>query len=511
MSIDDLAEAISSHSSQLFAVPGGGPSLELIDALEQRGTDVVTPHHEASAAVMAATVGRLGSTPGFALSIKGPGLANLLPGLSLAALEDWPVVALCEAYAAADPPSRAHKRTDHRRVVDGIVKSYGMARDQGSIDEAVRVARSEQPGPVVLDLVADDVRWAPGPDDANSAEQSSEALLRLVRRSRRPVVILGSLAARVEAGRQLSRCGVPVLTTASAKGAIAESEPNAAGVFTGVGLEDSPEAQLLPDADLIVGFGLRTREVLGTETAGIPVVTLDALAGRATGFPVEASSDLAAVPAVRELLAARSWGEDQVRAVWQRMDDTLLAGPFLPAVILRHVQAAFGSAARLVVDTGDFCTIAEHVWRAEGPDSFLGAGQSRFMGVGIAAALGAALHDQSRVTFLAVGDGGIGPSFGELSLAVDRRLPLAVIFMRDGSLASIRGRALQQGHTTRPLLRSTQRWADAAAGLGFAVHRAADLAACHAAFEAWDPDGGPLFLECRFDQDSYLTMTRGLR
>jgi thiamine pyrophosphate-dependent acetolactate synthase large subunit-like protein len=129
-------------------------------------------------------------------------------------------------------------------------------------------------------------------------------------------------------------------------------------------------------------------------------------------------------------------------------------------------------------------------------------------------ALAAALARPARPVVLAVGDGGIGASFGELTLAAERRLPLLVLHLSDGGYASIRGRAIRRGLRTGPLEMAPRGWAHAAEALGMP---SAELAGAGAADElrtllyGWDPGEGPLFLTCRFDPADYLAMTEGLR
>ena len=54
-------------------------------------------------------------------------------------------------------------------------------------------------------------------------------------------------------------------------------------------------------------------------------------------------------------------------------------------------------------------------------------------------------------TLAAIGDGGIGMFVADLKLAVQYRLPLLVVLMRDGYFGSIRTRSLRDGLTERPV------------------------------------------------------------
>jgi acetolactate synthase-1/2/3 large subunit len=109
-----------------------------------------------------------------------------------------------------------------------------------------------------------------------------------------------------------------------------------------------------------------------------------------------------------------------------------------------------------------------------------------------------------------VGDGGIGGSFGELTLAVEAGLPLVVLVLDDGGFASIRGRAVARGHRTAPLEHPPRGWARAAEALGLDAVEATTTAALAEAVDA-RREGRPLLIHCRHDPAAYLTMTEDLR
>src|SRR5262245_42126734 len=105
-----LAQDIAAHSTDpVFGVPGSGATLALLDRLEAMGREFVLTHFEGAAAIMAGTVGRQSGRAGVALSIKGPGVTNMMPGLAVSFFESFPVVAVVEAYGPAAAAAKAHK------------------------------------------------------------------------------------------------------------------------------------------------------------------------------------------------------------------------------------------------------------------------------------------------------------------------------------------------------------------------------------------------------------------
>jgi len=384
-----------------------------------------------------------------------------------------------------------------------------LAGDGPGYGELAHWAEREAPGPVFLEL-AGQVDRADAVPEAETLADSGD-VLGLIARSERPVVIAGTLALRLVLSPDLNRLQIPVFSTAAAKGAMDERLPHAAGVYTGVGQELSPEADLIPRADLIVGIGLRPGEVLGAGPFASDAVNLDPIdAPGHDGFAF-AGIQRDPVPAL-ELLAGKAWGAEECAAAVGKLRRRLLApGQFLPAHAFAAIAAAFPGGVRMVIDTGYFCTIGEHIWRATNGEWCLSSGSGRYMGMGLPQAIAAAIHDPAVPTILAVGDGGIAPFFAEARLARRLNLPLAVLQMSDGGYGSVRTRAITDGLTQAPMLEPAASWRGAFDGIGFATAEAADADALAAALVEWRPDDGPMFALLPMDSGAYQDMIRGVR
>jgi thiamine pyrophosphate-dependent acetolactate synthase large subunit-like protein len=326
-----------------------------------------------------------------------------------------------------------------------------------------------------------------------------------------PVVIAGTLAIRQDWREALAGLSIPVFTTAAAKGVINETLPQAAGVYTGVGLELAPEASMLQTADLVVGLGLRAEEVLAFGEFPCAAVNLDVLAPACQKIPFNSHIAASQAAEVFLLLGQKEWGLDELAERRNILQERLHAGGFLPAQVLALLTAHFGQAVRLVVDTGYFCTVAEHAWLAPSAELYLGSGQGRYMGIGMPMALAASVYDPSVPTVLVTGDGGIGMYFGELKFAVEQRLPILVLLMTDGGFGSIRSRAIRDGLNQAPLCFPDRSWRPAAEGMGLFAAEATNSPQLETALRAWRPGEGPAFVEVKFDADAYQSMLEGLR
>ncbi len=508
-----LSEDIVAHGvKHVFGIPGSGETLSLIDALEKRAVQFHLTHSEGAGALMAATVGRLSNAAGVSLSIKGPGLTNAIPGIAAAWFEGFPLVHFTEGFQPNAPLSKAHKRIDQAALVGPITKDMRYLTQNGpGFSEIAAFARAEEPGPSVVTLAGKVDTDAPAFVQAPAVKSDLQAALKLVNNAERPIVIAGTLAHRNGLRDVLASLSFPVFSTAASKGIIDETAANAAGVFTGVGLKLTPEHQLLSQADLIVGIGLTAREALATQPFPVPFLAIEAVETPGTAaFAPAARVHIEHVAEILTPLQQCTWGLEDLARIVAALQARMQEG-FLPGAVFHAIERRFDRHARIVLDTGYFCTIGEHALRPREADLCLMSGQGRYMGTGLPMALGAALHDPTTPTIAVLGDGGIAMHLAEARLAAQHRLPLLIVLMTDNSFSSIRTRALKDGLTQKPLTMDGKGWTTAFDALGLPSHRAENLAAVEAALAAWQPQNGPAFLEIPFAPEPYEAMVAGIR
>lgn len=155
MNFVPFSEEFVRHGGKMaFGVPGGGPSLALVDALAKQGAEFITTGHETTAALMAGAVARQTGAPSLAVTIKGPGFANLAPGLLANAYEGFPMLSVSEAYDTTKPGPRRHKWLDHARMGGEFLKCCrNFSPSPEFFAACLSMARTEFPGPVQVDLV----------------------------------------------------------------------------------------------------------------------------------------------------------------------------------------------------------------------------------------------------------------------------------------------------------------------------------------------------------------------
>lgn len=498
----------------VFGIPGEGPSLELIDELEHRGTKFHSVCHEAAAALMAGGVGRVTGIPGICVSIKGPGFANMLAGIASNWLDRNPSLSLSESYGPGSSSARMHKRLSHAAMVEPVVKAYADNPHPELLPQLWNVCLSEEPGPVHLDISGSlSARAYGSPAIEPDLAPLPQEVAAKIKNAQRPVLVVGALATRKRWRDRLTVQKIPVFTTVSGKGAIDETRRWSAGVFTNVGGKYVPETSVLQKADLVVGLGLRTTEILDVKPLPAPLLLLDELPGRGAGLGAvaEATVKEEGFLEVLELLADKQWGDRELSSAKAALDERLRFDQWLPAGVLRLVQTSLSTSTVFVLDTGSFCTIGEHTLLADRPNRVMGSFCARSMGIALPFGMGTALGSGDTPTVIAVGDGGVRMYPQSITLAVREKLPVLVILMKDGSFASIRQAAEAKRLTEQPLYLDSSSWTAVFQGLGCPSERIESLPALEKTLRQWKRAPSPLFLECNFNSETYLHMTEGIR
>jgi acetolactate synthase-1/2/3 large subunit len=512
MAFESFAQQFTSLGGRrVFGVPGGGPSLELITQLEGAGAAFIATGHEAVAALMAGAYARQTATPAACITIKGPGFMNLAPGLLCNSYEGYPCLSISEAYPPNESSGRRHKWLNHSAVAASFLRGL---HDLGSSAESLWAqATQECPGPVHLDLVPGSESVREIPQAMHTATQPDWR--KQIAAASCPALLVGTWATRAPWRTRLSALQIPVFTTASAKGALSEHLPHSAGICTGDGKPQTPEKTLLPKADLLICLGVRSGEMLSPaaphantlwfDAPGLRVFPDNVFGTRATPLSEADAAELF------DALQDKSWGMTEIAAAHAQLDQAMSGWEDSPRTAMHAVSAQLPDAAH-IVDTGNFTVWAEHFLRVQNHNDIIGTPNGRYLGAGLGYSLGTALARAPKPSVLWIGDGGIRANLAELSLAVDHKLPLLVLVMRDGYFGSIRGRARKLGWSQQPLTLPDHRLLRVAEAMGLATWDAPNTAALDAAIKQWQHAGSPpALIEYHLAPDIYVDMTEQLR
>jgi acetolactate synthase-1/2/3 large subunit len=463
----------------VFGLPGT-QTVELFEALNASGIRTVLSTHELAASFMANGYHRASGKVGVVVTIPGPGFTYALTGLAEASLDSAALLHIVgPGRVVGDRPYQL-QAIDQAGIARPLVKAVFEVGRRGSagerearVSEGVRaayeLAARGGPGPVLLDLGsggrtaaagsgdgAADARAARRPDQLGAALGTLRARFRA---SARPVLLLGqgahSAARRIQALAE--RHTVPVLTTASGRGAVPEDHALAMGFDVLRGSVDEAN-RLLARADLVLALGARLGHNgsagYGLHLAQDRLVHVDVdpevpgasyPASLAIGATVEEA--VGALEPLAPSERAGGWGAKEIAAFRERLRAAPADGPE-PAVhgapdatargFFAWLRTVLPRDAILVTDSGLHQVLARRYFDVLAPRGLVTPTDFQSMGFGLPAAIGAKLAAPARPVAVLLGDGGFLMSGMELLTAARERIPLLVVVFNDGKLNQIR-------------------------------------------------------------------------
>jgi acetolactate synthase-1/2/3 large subunit len=218
---------------------------------------------------MAEVYGRLTGNPAGCLGTLGPGATNLITGVADSTMDRSPMLVLTGQGSTDRLHKESHQIMDVVSMFKPVTKWATTILKPDTIPEivrkAVRLARSEKPGAVHIEL----------PEDIASMETTAEPMLpRRFRRSvpddkivdqafamlqeaKRPIIIAGNGCIRRRASRQLrilcEKAGIGVVSTFMAKGCV-DMDAEYCLYTVGLGTKDRISVAI-DDADLVITLG----------------------------------------------------------------------------------------------------------------------------------------------------------------------------------------------------------------------------------------------------------------
>jgi acetolactate synthase-1/2/3 large subunit len=334
------------------------------------------------------------------------------------------------------------------------------------------------------------------------------------------VVVLGvGVRHVVESVRALLHSSAaPVLMTYRAKGAVPDSWPNAAGLFTGA----TSEAPLLASADLIVMVGVDTVELIPNAWPyPAPVVCVAAWSESSTYLEpaVEVVGDLRKlISGLAEHWPATDWRPDAGnRHRDAQLTHLISAGPdpvdgLAPQVVVQRARAAAPRGSVATVDAGAHMLPAMSLWPVEDLDEALISSGLATMGYAVPAAIAAALARPGRQVVCFTGDGGLGMSLGELETIRRLDLSITMVVFNDSrlSLIAIKAKAEDNGGEGAIGYGDVD-FATVAEGYGLRGGRASTVQELDAALTSAFARPGPALVDVRVDPSGYPQILAAIR
>lgn len=512
----------------------GIPITDLARVAQSSGIRYIGFRQETSAGNAAAAAGFLTGRPGVCLTVSAPGFLNGLAALANATTNCFPMIQISGSSnrAMVDLQRGDYGELDQLSAARPFAKAayrIGRIEDIGrGVARAIRTATSGRPGGVYLDIpgdilgqaleasVAADTIWRvvdPAPRQLPAPEAVDRAA-DVLRRARRPLVVLGKGAAYARADGQIRKfveaTGIPFLPTSMAKGLLPDSHPQSAAAARSLAVARA-DAVLLVGARLnwLLGHGESPQwsadakfvqvDIAASEfDSNRPIVAplvgdigsvmsalCDAVAAHPIAVPGEWSDELADRKARNDAKMRRRLAEDPhpmrfynalgaIRAVLQDNPDVYVVNEGANALDL----------ARNVIDM-------------EVPRHRLDTGTWGVMGIGMGYAIAAAVETGNPVVAIE-GDSAFGFSGMEIETICRYRLPVTVVILNNGGV--YRGDEATTGDDPAPtVLNARARHeliAEAFGGKGYHVTTPSEL---RAALTEAIASNGPSIIDCELD------------
>jgi acetolactate synthase-1/2/3 large subunit len=474
--IDSLVRSGSLHAFGM----SGGAAIHLFNAASLHpGMGLTCVAHEQSAAMAADGYARVARKPGVCIVTSGPGATNLLTGVCCSYYDSVPIVMLCGQVAThrlkGQRPVRqvGFQETDVLAIYASVTKFTHQVLDSRNIrfalDRAYSAAVCGRPGPVLLDI-PDDIQRADvchetmdgftPPPEADEPGLSAQvaALLSLISKAKRPIIVLGGGISTdlIGAARLLvAKLGVPHLQTWAGLHVVPYDALHRVGTFGVYG--NRLGNFVIQHADLVIALGTRlsqnlTGGVLSSFAPSARIVMVDVDRGEMEKFDgqgITVTDRLQckletffpmALEAVGEYCPGDISGWLRTIDHWAcQLPDDRPAHPgeetgFVDAIHLIDELSNHLSDDEIVfVDTGGNLTWTCNNLRVRGGQRVFSAWNFTPMGYALPASLGGAAAEPNRPLTCIIGDGGLQLCLGELATIVRYNIPVKIILLNNHS------------------------------------------------------------------------------
>lgn len=524
----------------IFGVPGEENADFMLSLEGSDSIRFILTRHEQGAAFMAEVYGRLTGNPAGCLGTLGPGSTNLITGVADGNMDRAPMLVLTGQGATDRLHKESHQIMDVVDMFTPVTKWAETVRSPDTIPElvrkAVRLARTEKPGAVHIELPEDIAKEEtaaeplpprrfrrPVPDD-----KITNRAFQLLAEARRPVILAGNGCIRKRASKQLRRfceaTGIGVISTFMAKGAVDCDSPHC--LYTvGLGTKDIMNLAI-DDADLVLSLGFDMVEYhpsLWNPQGDKRIIHADFLPAEIDENyhpEVEVVGDLAHfLWMMNERLEARPLSfelepqhrvRDRMRAELEEYADDDQRGALRPQKILADVRKVLAPEDVLLSDVGAHkMWIARH-YHCHEPNTCLIPNGFCSMGFALPGAIAASMVDPQRRTLAIAGDGGFLMNVQEMETAERLGVDLVVLVWVDGGYGLIAWKQDNEFQRHTDLSFDNPDWLKLADSFGWRGHYCDDSTALVSTLEAALAESGPSLVVVPVDYQENALLTKKL-
>ena len=464
-----IAESLYRNKvKNIFCVPGES-YLGALDALfdKKKSIKVINARHEAGAANMAESYGKITGKPGVALVTRGPGACHASVGVHIAFQDSTPMILIVGDVSRNVRDREAFQEVDFKSFFGPISKWVAEINDPDRVPEymnrAFSLANSGRPGPVVLVTPEDMLTQITKVQSSSfrpiiESEMSStglNAVTEKLENSKKPLFIIGGSGWTNNSissfHKFINENNIPVTTSFRRQDLFDHKDENFVGSF---GTSVSPKLiSSVASSDLIIVLGARLGEMT---TQGYSILSPLDKSMNMIHIHVDPNelnkvynADVCINVGVEECCKSlkdlriensRSWQAWRNKLRKNYLDDikSLKSRNFNNlSRIFEIVEKKLPDNSIVTLDAGN---------NAAWPQRFLSYGRYRrqiattcgSMGYAIPAAVSSSLLSPEKTVLCCVGDGGFMMSSQEISTAVHYGTKIIILLINNSSYGTIR-------------------------------------------------------------------------
>ena len=452
----------------IFGYPGGAV-LPLYDAIYNfKGIHHILGRHEQGCLHEAEGYAKSTGKLGVAVVTSGPGATNAITGIADAMSDSVPLLVFTGQVARAGIGKDAFQEADIVGITMPITKYNYQVRETADIPriitEAVHIATTGRPGPVVIDLPKDvsaletDFIYSPEvhlPSYQPTIEPNDmqiKKILKQLSKAKKPVLLAGGGISYAEASKELNefaeRYQIPVVTSLLGQGTIATSHP----LFLGMGgMHGSFAANIaMTEADFMISIGCRFDDRLTgnpktfAKNAKVAHIDIDpAEIGKIISADIPVVGD--AKKALQMLLAEPTVHNNTEKWIEKVTKDKNRVRSYdkkervvQPQAVIERIGELTNGDAIVVTDVGQHQMWTAQYYPYQNERQLVTSGGLGTMGFGVPAAIGAKIANPEKEVVLFVGDGGFQMTNQELAILNIYKVPIKVVMLNNHSLGMVR-------------------------------------------------------------------------
>ncbi|MBI3519378.1 MAG: thiamine pyrophosphate-binding protein [Bacteroidetes bacterium] len=475
---DYIAKFLEAKKIDYVFELSGGMITNILDSLNQTTKiNIISMHHEQSAAFAADAYGRITGKPGVALATSGPGATNLITGIGSCYFDSVPGIFITgqvnrhELKGEKQIRQLGFQETDIVSIAKPLTKKCYQIKDAKEIPlvfkEAFHIVSQDRPGPVLIDIPMDIQRAQIDSDPYKDATEIDftkckvnidtqiNNLINSIRVSKSPIIIVGrgvkaSFASK-ELNEFLTKTKIPVVTSLLALDAISYNHPQRVGFIGSYGNRWANIA--FGESDLIIAVGSR----LDIRQTGADTVFFEnreiyhvdcnenEISNRIKNcIPIVCDakvffSEFISISKNIEFEAKANWITyiSNLKTKWPDTKELDCVG-INPNKFIHLLSSCSHDSLSFLADVGSHQMWAAQSLEINTNQTFLTSGGMGAMGFALPAAIGACFALNKKPVVAIIGDGCMQINIQELQTIVRNKLPIKIVVLNNENLGMIR-------------------------------------------------------------------------